>query len=107
MLSSFFYFQQQHLYLMDISLVLMKKELTRKEAEQKVKEFFEKERLDSKQTKKIKRIAMKYRIRLGEYKRRFCKKCFSDLRNGKTRISKGNKTVVCPKCNYFNRWKIS
>ncbi len=84
----------------------MKRELTRKEAERKIKEFFAKDRLDAEKTKKIKRLAMKYCIRLEAYKRRFCKKCFGDLRNGKTRINKGIKCVICAKCSFVNRWKL-
>ncbi len=90
MLSSFFYFM---------------KELSKKEAQKIIEDYFSKDNLDSKETKKIKKFAMAHRIRLGNYRKRFCKKCYSDLKFGKTRISKGYKQITC-KCGIVNRWKL-
>ena len=85
----------------------MKKELSKKDAQDKIKNFFEKEKFQAEQAKSIKRLAMKYGIRLGVYKKRFCKKCFSDLINGKVRIGGNYKAIECTNCGYKNRWKIS
>ena len=84
----------------------MKKEISRAEAEKKIKVFFERDKLDSKEVRKIKRLAMTYNIKLGRYRKRFCKKCFSDLKDGKVRIKNGFKTVECPGCKERMRWKI-
>ena len=82
------------------------KELTKKESQNIIEDYFKKDNLDPNSTKKIKKLAMTYRIRLGEYRKRFCKKCYSDLKLGKTRINKMYKQVSCLKCNAVNRWKI-
>ena len=57
----------------------MKTELTRKEAEKKINEFFL--YIKSKgpeQIRKIKRLAMHYKIKLKDKRKLFCQKCFSD-----------------------------
>jgi RNase P subunit RPR2 len=82
------------------------KYFTRKEAQHKIALFFQNGHLESKEIKKIKRISMTHRIRLGEYRKRFCKKCFSDLMNGKRKISKEKVIVICKKCNFKNQYKI-
>ncbi len=81
------------------------KELSKKEAEKFIQDYFSKDKIDSKQTKKIKKIAMAHRIRLAKYRKRFCKACYSDLNLGKVRISKSYKQITC-KCGNVNRWKI-
>ena len=84
----------------------MKKE-SRKEAQDKIDYFFRRAELDAKYVRKIKRLAMKYNIKLGKYRRRFCKSCFSDLRDSSIRINKGYKTVICKTCEEKSRFKIS
>ncbi len=84
----------------------MKKTFSKKEAEEKIEEFFKRDNLKVKDTKKIKRLAMSYNLKLEEYKKRFCKKCFADLRGGKVRIGKRFKIVVCGSCGFGNRWGI-
>ena len=65
----------------------MKKKLTRKEAKEKIEDFFKQEKeLDPKYVKKIKRLAMAYNIKLGAYRKKFCKKCFNDLRKAKMKV---------------------
>ena len=83
----------------------MKTKLSKSQAEQKIKEFFEKNKFISEEMKKIKRLAMKLNIKLGDYKRKFCKKCLSQLK-GKTRIKKVSKTIECEKCGFKNRFKM-
>ena len=85
----------------------MKKGLSKKEAEKKIENFFKNENLDAEQVKKIKKLAMKHHILLGNYRKRFCKKCFSDLRRGSMRIKGMYKSVECLKCREKNRWKMT
>ena len=84
----------------------MKYKISRKETIEKIKSFFGKCELNYKEIKKIKRFAMSKNIQLKDYKKRFCKKCLSDLKNGKVRVSKFYKSVECSKCKFKNRWKI-
>lgn len=85
----------------------MKKKLSRKEAQEKIDGFFrQSEELDPKDVRKIKRLAMAYNIKLGDYRKRFCKKCLSDLRKGKIRVTKNFRSVECAVCGARNRFKI-
>ena len=84
----------------------MKLKISRKEALEKITSFFEKRDLDSKEIKKIKRFAKSRNIQLRDYRRKFCKKCLSDLKNGKVRVCKFYKSIECSKCKFKNRWKI-
>ncbi|MEK6898921.1 MAG: hypothetical protein AABW79_02370 [Nanoarchaeota archaeon] len=85
----------------------MKKELSKSEAREKIREFFEQEELDADEVKKIKRLAMKFNIKLDRLRARFCKRCCVDLKDSKIRVSKNHKTISCKKCNYLNKIKIS
>lgn len=80
------------------------KDLSKNEAKKEIDNYFAKEKLDQNKTRKIKNLAMKFRISLKGYRKRFCKKCYSDLFNGKVRISKTYKQVTCIKCKMKNRW---
>jgi RNase P subunit RPR2 len=79
--------------------------ITKTEAKKRIEQYFSKNDLNPKETKKIKKLAMQYRIRLREERKRFCRKCFRDLMDGKVKISKTQKTVIC-KCGFVNKWKI-
>ncbi len=79
--------------------------ISKSEANEKINSFFKKESFSKDEMRKIKRLAMKYKIKLGFYRKKFCKSCLSQLK-GKTRISKTHKTVVCKNCNYKNKFKI-
>lgn len=80
--------------------------LTKKEAEDEIKEFFK--NIKNKQPneiKKIKRLAMKHNIKLGKLRKRFCKKCYSmDLKVKK--VKNKVKTVECRNCGSVFRWKL-
>lgn len=78
----------------------------RKKAEEKIKNFFEKGSLNPEGVKKIKKLAMKHRIRLGNYRKRFCKKCYSDLKNSVRRIKNNTLKMICADCRYVNRYKL-
>ncbi|MBX4212092.1 hypothetical protein KW787_01390 [Candidatus Pacearchaeota archaeon] len=72
------------------------------EAKTEIYSFFQKQSFNSDELKKIKRLAMKYNIKLGPYKKSFCKKCMTQLR-GQIRIDKHYKMVVCANCGYQNK----
>jgi RNase P subunit RPR2 len=74
-------------------------------AERKIDEFFTKKDFTSEEVRKIKRLAMKFKIRLSKHRAEFCKKCLAKLR-GRTRVSKIYKTIICEKCNSLNKIKI-
>ncbi len=88
----------------------MKNKLSKKQAEERIDGFFRQtEELDSKNVRKTKRLAMSYNLKLKDYRKRFCKRCYSDLKynKGKIRVGKMYKTVECSKCGFLNRWKMS
>jgi len=85
----------------------VKNKLSKKEALEKIELFFKKDNLDPIQVKKMKRLAMKYKIRLGIKRRRFCKKCLADLKKSKIRTTRCFKSVECRNCGFKNRWKIN
>jgi len=82
------------------------KKLSKTEAKEEIKEFFEniKEK-NPDEIKKIKKLAMSQNIQLKDYRKKFCKKCYFPL-EGKTRIKNKTKSVACENCEYVNRWKI-
>jgi len=79
--------------------------LSRIGAKEKIDEFFKRKDFTAEEVRKIKRIAMKFRIRLGDYKKKFCKTCLSKL-EGKIRVSKFYKTVECRGCGCQNRFSV-
>ena len=83
----------------------MKKAMSRTEAKNKIDGFFQRGKFDREEMRKIKRLAMKYRIPLKEHKKQFCKKCLSELK-GKTRIKKEFKIVECGNCSHRNKFKM-
>lgn len=84
----------------------MKTELNKTEAKQKIDKFFQSSDFTPEQLKKIKRIAMKFNIKLGNYRKLFCKKCLHPMA-GKLSISKSHKTIVCKYCNFRNKIRIN
>ena len=76
----------------------------KQEVEKQIKEFFKTKHKPA-EVKKIKRIAMRNLIKLGENRKKFCKKCYSmDLRDKS--IKNKLKTVECRDCKYISRYKI-
>lgn len=82
------------------------KKLSRKEAQEAVQKFFNNGRLEPLSVKKMKTLAMAHRIRLKEYRKRFCKKCYVDLKLGRVRVTKTHKQVICGVCGSANRWAL-
>jgi len=61
---------------------------------------------NSKQVKKIRKLAMKHNIPLKEKRKLFCKKCFSPFQFSKIRIKNKKKSITCEDCGYVTRWKL-
>ena len=89
-----------------VNYASLMKELSKVEAKEVIDNYFSKSKLKVESTKKIKKLAMKYRISLKDQRKKFCKKCFNDLSKGKIRVSRTYKNVVCFNCRTKNRWKI-
>lgn len=84
----------------------MNKKLTKKQANEKIENFFSNlEDKKPEQIKKIKRLAMHYKIRLKDKRKLFCKYCYAVLK-GRTIIRNKIKSVVCEKCGKVSRWKL-
>ncbi len=82
--------------------------LPKEEAREKVKEFFFLiKRKTPKEIKKIRKFAMRNSIKLGIFKKRFCKKCLSPYVNPKIRIKNKMKIITCRNCGYTSRWKLN
>jgi RNase P subunit RPR2 len=88
---------------------MSKKEISKTEAREKIKNFFLNIKQKSpKDFKKIKRIAMRYKISLKEYKSLFCKKCLIPYsREEKIRIKNKIKIVECENCGYRLRKNLT
>jgi RNase P subunit RPR2 len=83
----------------------MKSTLTKSQASQKIELFFKNTEFTPKELKKIKRLAMKYRISLKNLRKKFCKSCLYPLK-GKTRVTKTSKTVICQSCGFKNKFVL-
>ncbi len=86
----------------------MKYKISKKEAEEKIEEFFQNIKYkSSKEVKKIKRLAANKKIPLKEKRKLFCKKCLNPYSGKeKVRIKSGKKSVECLNCGYVSRWRI-
>lgn len=85
----------------------MKTQLSKSEIQEKINEVFLK-KADKKEIEKIKKLASSKNIKLGEYKKRFCKKCLSlfNSDNCEIRIKKGFKIVKCKNCKFISKYKL-
>ena len=85
----------------------MKSDLTKSEIEKYVQEVFSKKSSPN-EIKRAKKLAMNKKIRLGEYRKRFCKKCYSQYNssNSEVRIKNGLKVIRCKECKTISRYKI-
>jgi RNase P subunit RPR2 len=83
----------------------VKKKLSRKEAREEIDELFCRQEFSSEDVKKVKRLAMKYKIKLKFERKKFCKRCLSKLR-GKIRVSRVYKSVECEKCGFINKFRM-
>lgn len=82
------------------------KKLSKTETVEEIEEFFRDVKNKSgKEIKKIKILAMKYNIKLGENRKKFCKKCYSPklkIIGVKNKIKK----IKCEDCNYISKYKL-
>jgi len=86
------------------TLVNMGKE-NREEAREKIEEFFKDiENKHSEDIRKIKKLAMAFNLKLGERRKKFCKKCYS-TRLKVLGIKNKVKRVRCENCESVMRWK--
>lgn len=87
----------------------MKKDISKTGAKEKIENFFEDIKNKSpKEIKKIKRVAMKFKIPLKEKKKLFCGNCLNPYSgNEKVRLRNETKSVTCKNCGKISRWKIS
>jgi len=85
----------------------MKTKLSRKETEENIKEIFSKNPTP-KEIKKAKRLAMNKNIKLGNLRKKFCKKCYIlfNSKNSEIRIKKGRKVIKCKNCENISRYKL-
>lgn len=86
----------------------MKKTLSKTEAEKQIEEFFHhiKEKKPQ-EIKKMQRLAMSYKIKLGERKKTFCKKCLHPYIEPSIRIKNDRITLTCENCGKVVRWKFT
>jgi RNase P subunit RPR2 len=84
----------------------MKSKLSRKETEEKIKEIFS-NNPNPKEVKKAKKFAMSKNLKLGNLKKKFCKKCYNlfDSKNSEIKIKKGFKIIKC-NCGNISRYKL-
>lgn len=85
----------------------MKKKISKTEAKQQIEEFFENIKGKSPEDiKKIKKLAMKYKIPLKEKRKLFCSNCLSPHKNPSIRVKDGLIRINCGKCGHTSRWRI-
>jgi RNase P subunit RPR2 len=84
----------------------MKIALSKTQAKERIDSFFKREKFTAEEIKKIKRLAMNFKIRLKDHRKLFCRKCLSML-NGNTRIHGKYKTVKCNVCGCINKFKMN
>jgi RNase P subunit RPR2 len=86
----------------------MKNKLSKKQAQEKIQEFFKvMKNKTPKEIKKIKRIAMKHKIPLKEKRKLFCNKCLNAYSGKeKIRIKDKIKSITCENCKKISRWKV-
>ena len=83
----------------------MKTKLSKTDAKEKISKFFQKKNFSPDELKKIKRLAMKFNIKLTHYRKLFCKSCLNPLA-GKIKVTKTHKTVECKYCKTKNKVRI-
>lgn len=86
----------------------MKSDLSKTQTQEKIKEFFSSIKNKSpKEIKKIKRLAANKKISLKEYRKKFCKYCFTPFsEKEKIRIKNKTKSIECLNCKKISRWRI-
>lgn len=83
----------------------MKTNISQQQAKEKIDEFFKKDNFPIEETKKIRRLAMKFNIKLGKLRQNYCKKCLIKLK-GKTNVNKTHKSTLCSFCGFRNKFRL-
>ncbi|MFA5258548.1 MAG: hypothetical protein WC979_03680 [Candidatus Pacearchaeota archaeon] len=85
----------------------MKSNLTKQEVNEYIKNIFLKQS-SAKEIKSAKKLAMSKNIKLGELRKKFCKKChfMFNPENSEVRIREGFKIIKCKGCNSISRYKM-
>ena len=82
------------------------RKLSKPEAVKEIEEFFKNiQNKTPKEIKKIKRLSMKYNIKLGDKRKKFCKKCYS-TKLKVISVKKKVKSVLCEDCKNISRYKL-
>jgi RNase P subunit RPR2 len=83
------------------------KQLSRNEIKSEVEKIFEGSPKPE-MLKKAKRLLMSQNIKIGELRKKFCKRCYSlyDSKNSEIRIKKPYKIVKCKKCGFVKKYKL-
>ncbi|MFH1643422.1 MAG: hypothetical protein ABH967_02205, partial [Patescibacteria group bacterium] len=86
----------------------MKSKISKTEVRNKIEKFFSNiKNKTPKEIKKIKRLAMKYKVPLKEKRKLFCKKCLVAYSGKeKVRIKNNHKIITCSGCKYVSKWKL-
>ncbi len=85
----------------------MRTKLSKTEAKEEVEKFFSHiEDKTSKEVKKIKTLAMKYNLKLGEKRRLFCEKCLNPFVNPSIHVKAGFIRITCDQCENKSKFKI-
>ena len=81
--------------------------LNKKQAQEKINEFFPSiSGKTPEQIRKIKMLAMKFNLKLGNKRKKFCKYCYSPKLKVK-RIKNKIKTLECENCHKLMRWRVT
>lgn len=85
----------------------MKSNLNRQETEEYIKQVFSK-KSSQKEIKSAKKLAMGRNIKLGNLRKKFCKKCYTlfNSENSEIRVKKGFKIIKCKNCRNTHRYKL-
>lgn len=86
---------------------MVKTKISKTEALQQIEEFFQKiNDKETKDVKKIKKLAMTHNIKLGERRKLFCKKCLMPHKDSSIQIKNDRIKITCGNCEHKNRWKV-
>jgi len=84
----------------------MKSNLSKTEIQEKIKKVFS-GNPSKEEIRKIKKLASSKNIKLGDNRKKFCRKCYSifNSNNSKIRIKNKMKTIKC-ECGYISRYRL-
>ena len=85
----------------------MSKKISKVQAKEEINQFFSNLKSKTpKDVKKLRKLAMKHNIKLGDKKKLFCKKCLTPHVNLSISLKKGFVNIICGNCKYVSKWKI-